>query len=170
MRSVFCARNGRRRVCKQCAPFALTLLRAQLACMGMRYRRVASNLIRLVLAIAIPVAVAGCGVTCPTVVNPGIVVEVREAGSGRPAASGALGLVFRGTVVADTLRSNFVENDSSAATLTSWRIGTGRYRVTIERPGFATWTRDNVEVMPARGDCGGLRTTYLRADLTIDSP
>lgn len=138
--------------------------------MVISYRRASSNLIRLVAAIALPVAVAGCAVDCPLGIQPGIVVEVREAGSGRPAASGALGLVFRGTVVADTLWSYRAEYDTSAATLTSRRIGTGRYRVTIERPGFATWTRDNVDVLAARGDCGGVRTTHLRADLTIDSP
>lgn len=132
-------------------------------------RRAASNLLRFVVAIGLLVAVAGCVVTCPTVASPSIDVEVREAGSGRPAASGALGLVFRGTVVVDTLRS-YAENDTSAVTLTSWGIGTGRYRVTIERPGFEIWTRDNVDVLAARGDCGGVRTTHLRADLTIDSP
>jgi hypothetical protein len=136
----------------------------------MCYRRVASNLIRCFVGLALSVVVAGCGATCPLGIYPGIIVEVREAGSGRPAASGALGLVFRGTVVADTLRSYNVENDTSAVRLSSSRIKTGRYRITIERPGFTTWTRDNVDVLAARGDCGGVRTTHLRADLTIDNP
>ena len=151
-------------------PFALTLLRAQLACMVMCYRRVDSTLIRFFAGLSLALVVAGCGATCPLGIYPAIIVEVREADSGRPAASGALGLVFRGTVVADTLRSNFVENDTSAVRLSSSRIKTGRYRVTIERPGFETWTRDNVDVLAASGDCGGVRTTHLRADLTIDSP
>ena len=136
----------------------------------MYYRRVASNLNRFFSGLALLLVVAGCGATCPLGISPGIIVEIREAGSGRSAASGALGLVFRGTVVADTLRSYGAEYDTSIATLSSQRIGAGRYRVTIERPGFATWTRDNVEVLAARGDCGGVRTTHLRADLTIDSP
>jgi len=102
---------------------------------------------------------------CPLGVRPGIVIEVRDASNGAPAAGGATARIFRGTTVIDSLTGRFGTQGESELELVSHATGPGTYRIVIERPGYQTFSQDGVVVRGAGGDCGGNITTRVRAEL-----
>lgn len=117
----------------------------------------------MAVALVVPLAAGACGVACPLSVEPGLAVEVFDAATNAPLAGGALGLVYSGGTVIDTLQS--YEPAGTARTLVSSRVGTGRYTIRITHEGYTPWEQTDVVVRRSSGDCGGLRTSVLQAAL-----
>ena len=95
---------------------------------------------------------------CPDNVNPAIVVEVRDAVSGDPAAVNSVG----------TLRSGaFIEmiDPLGALTLISERAGVGTYRVEVRKAGYRDWVAEDVRVRETGRACPATQTVTLRATL-----
>jgi hypothetical protein len=101
---------------------------------------------------------------CAAVVKPAIEVEVRDAGSGQPAATGAVGVLTDGAF-ADTLRIigwTHHPSDAAALVLGGAEERPGVYDVRIEKEGYATWERKAVRARA--GECGVV-TVRLEAHL-----
>lgn len=85
-------------------------------------------------------AVGGCDSfgprSCPLSVEPGVEVEVVDAATGRPAASGAAGVVRDGAYV-DSLRPGSGTGDGTLLTLAGAVGRAGMYRVEVARAGYA---------------------------------
>jgi hypothetical protein len=95
---------------------------------------------------------------CPQWILSPIVVEVRDATTGVPAAVGATG----------TIRSpGFVSALTLPAPIEQLRLyssgGPGTYDVLVQKPGYIDWQRNGVYVRG--GKCGVEREVVLRADL-----
>ncbi len=101
-------------------------------------------------------------VNCPAVVEPAIVIEVRDAQTGAPEADSALGLLRDGDYV-DTMRVTGVTSEGAPLSLAGAMGRAGTYDVRIEKEGFRPWTRENVTV--ASGNCGP-QTRRFTAELT----
>lgn len=98
-------------------------------------------------ALVILLSAGGCGVACPLGVEPGLEVEVFDAGTNAPLAAGALALVYAGEAVVDTLRA--YEPAESARILVAHRTGAGRYTARIAHEGYAPWQQADVIVRRA---------------------
>ena len=112
---------------------------------------------------AVLFAFTGCGVACPLGVEAGLEVEVFDAVTNAPLAGGAVGRIFVGETVVDTLVT--FEPAETARVLVSRATGAGTYTVRITREGYTPWEQRNVVVRQAGGDCGGVRTRQLQAAL-----
>jgi hypothetical protein len=123
---------------------------------------------RVVAVAALLAGVAACeGIDCSVgTAGPTFEIEVVDAATEAPRASGAVGRVFRGAELADSLRAT--TTGSSARYLRSVYLGDGTYRVRVEHAGYVPWELDNVEVSAGGGpSCGGgVATRRLRAALT----
>jgi hypothetical protein len=106
------------------------------------------------------IGLAGCNVLVPTGCTlealPYLVVEVRDARTGAPAAMGATGMVQEGSFI-DTL---YAINELVLETFEYERAGT--YNVRIQKAGYQDWTAQDVRVK--KGRCG-VETVTLRARL-----
>jgi hypothetical protein len=103
-----------------------------------------------------------CGllVDCDTGIAPAIVVEVRNANTGEPAAAGALGTVRDGTYMDSLYQYSFAGAVPLSLAGADERPGT--YTVTIEKAGYETWTVTGVTV----GDSNcHVETVNLTAEL-----
>ena len=110
---------------------------------------------------------AGCGSdndlkgACAAPKSESVVVTVRDSISGQAAADGAIGTLV-GAGIDDTLEH-----------LDSLRIRggdeTGTFTVTIDRPGYLTWSASDVHVM-AQGPCGNVIPVDLSAKLQPATP
>lgn len=110
---------------------------------------------------------ASCGSDSPTAGycaaprSEAVEVTVRDSVSGQAAADGAVGTLV-GSGVDDTLGH-----------FDSLRIGggdrTGTYSVTIDRPGYLTWSVSHVHV-DAVGPCGNVIPVDLSAKLQPETP
>ncbi len=124
--------------------------------------------VRISFGAGLGVAVlAGCnpaGVDCPIIAAPAILLEVREYGTGFPAANGARGAVYEGSYV-DSLRvvgwqgSAIPENALQMAAAFD-RPGT--YSIGLVKPGYQAWERTGVVVGTDR--CG-IQQVQLSAQL-----
>lgn len=100
---------------------------------------------------------------CPTVLKPAIVVDVKDAETGRAVAQGAYGTVREGVYV-DSLRPYSLLS-ADPATLISLQAALGRpgeYAVSVERNGYRPWTVAGIRVSASA--CGP-RTVTLHANL-----
>jgi len=93
---------------------------------------------------------------CLAPISLAVEVEVRDSISGQAAADGAIG-VLTGAAVDDTL----AQRDS--LTLVGGD-NTGTYTVTIDKPGYLTWTASSVHVTKV-GECGNVIPVDLSAKL-----
>lgn len=109
-----------------------------------------------VTAAVLGCASCGSGGECPAVVEPAIIVTIRDAETFRPLADEARGSIRDGAYL-DSLRP-YQPNVSRAAG--DQREGT--YAVEIRRSGYQEWTRAGVRVV--RDGCF-LRTQRITADL-----
>jgi hypothetical protein len=109
----------------------------------------------------LPFAPGGCSAS----VEPGIVVEIRDARSGAPLAGLASGMVRDGAY-SDSLRpAAFSDPADPVGSMTSRQAAPerpGRYAIEVQRAGYRPWTRTGVRV--SRGACH-VETARLRADL-----
>ena len=95
---------------------------------------------------------------CPSVINPPVLVAVRDGRTGIPAAQGAGGWIQNG---------NFVSQLAPAARneplVLASSGGPGVYHVVVQKSGYVTWIKRSVYV--AGGSCGVNKSVQLRADL-----
>ena len=106
--------------------------------------------------------VAGCDypTACLMNIEPAIEVEVRDAATGGPAATGARGTVTDGDFV-DSLRLSR-RDDSGWFSMRAADERPGTYDVRLENPSYKTWERSGVRVRD--GECH-VRTVQLEARL-----
>jgi hypothetical protein len=104
---------------------------------------------------------AAGGYTCPAIVTPAIVVEIKDARTGVPIAQGAEGIVRDG-VYADSLRPY-----QEMLSLQAAPERPGTYTAEVQRTGYQTWTISGVRA--TSGQCG-VRTATVKADLVPISP
>ena len=98
---------------------------------------------------------------CTAALPLSVVVTVRDSTSGQAAADGAIG-----TLVGAGLDDTLTQIDSLTL------IGgnqTGTFTVTINRPGYLTWTAVNVRVTE-KGPCGNVIPVQLNAPLQRETP
>jgi hypothetical protein len=98
-------------------------------------------------------------VPCTLSVEPGLVIEVRDAKTGQPAACGAQATIRDGA---------YVETVADSCTGEGLRLRgaferSGTYDVQITKPGYKDWTRDAVVVR--RGDDCHVGGVWVEADL-----
>jgi hypothetical protein len=103
---------------------------------------------------------------CHTGIFPAINVEVRDALTGEPAASGAVGTLRDGTF-SETLREMGWTAEGQVLSLGGAEERPGRYTVRIEKEGYEAWERTNVH---ARGNTCGVVTVRLQAELVRADP
>jgi hypothetical protein len=97
---------------------------------------------------------------CTTSVEPGVVVEIRDATDGSPLAESARGAVREGTFT-DSLRPHGSTDQGVLLSRAAADERAGSYVLVIEHPGYLTFERSvNVE----DGGCH-VRTVHLAADL-----
>jgi hypothetical protein len=99
--------------------------------------------------------------SCTSVAPLAVVVTVRDSISGAAAADGAIGTLV-GAGVDDTLQQT-----DSLTLIGGNQLGT--YTVTIDRPGYLTWTEANVRVTET-GTCGNVLPVQLSARLQPATP
>ena len=95
----------------------------------------------------------GGAYSCPAVITPAIVVEIRNARTGAPLASGAKGAVHDGSYVDSLIPYEGIGLDPTA--LISRRAADerpGTYAVEVNHPGYRTWSVGGVRAVA--GKCG----------------
>lgn len=117
---------------------------------------------RLALGIlaAFPLAVAcqADQIVCPQAILSPIIVEVRDAATGAPAAVGATGEIRSGDFVSPLVLLGATED------LELYSSGPpATYDVVVRKSGYRDWTRSGVYVQG--GTCGVARSIVLRANL-----
>jgi len=123
---------------------------------------------RIAFICAILATLSGCTIfsgpqVCPASINPGIVVEVRDARTGSFIALGARGVVREGTYVDSLKPYAFSSSDPSSVTSLQAALGrAGTYSVEVEHDGYQRWTISGIRVQ--KQTCG-IRTVRLRASL-----
>lgn len=120
-----------------------------------------TKLLSPVLAL-VGLSLSGCnviGITCPLIGSDAIIVEIRDAATGAPAAAGATLIVRQGTY-ADTVQGG----PAASATLSAASERAGTYDVLVRKPGYQDWTQENVTVRRA-GACDRLDPVRLQAEL-----
>lgn len=141
---------------RQLASFFRSLVTSPL-----RWQRVLPLVLLTLPGCELPFAPGGCTAS----VEPGVVVEIRDARSGAPLAGLAAGVVRDGAYV-DSLRpAAFSDPSDPVGSMTSRQAAPerpGRYAVEVQRAGYQPWTRTGVRV--GRGACH-VETARLRADL-----
>lgn len=99
-------------------------------------------------------AVSGCDAFNPTTCTheavPGLVVEVRDAETGRYIAAGAVA-VAQEEAYADTLVEYAFSDGGALRSLAGAYERPGSYGLTVSRVGYRTWRRENVRV--TGGEC-----------------
>lgn len=105
----------------------------------------------LACRVLLPATLSGCDIldpgVCTTDVQPAIVVEVRDAATQAPAASGATGVARDGSF-ADPLRAYDLGENALKLRGADERPGT--YTVTVDKPGYQQWKQENVRVRDGR--------------------
>jgi len=125
------------------------------------------RLAALPFLLALPAIASACSssdgliAACTSVAPLSVVVTVRDSASGQAAAHGAIGTLI-GAGVDDTL----AHNDSLTL---SGGNQTGTFTVSIDRPGYLTWTTADVSVTQ-KGPCGNVIPVQLSARLQRATP
>lgn len=115
----------------------------------------------ILLPILLALSACDQGALCPQPIDPAIIVTIREAGTLRPIADEARGVIRDGSYV-DSLRPYQVGISRAAG---NNRDGT--YSIELRREGSVTWTRTGVHV-PQNGCFIG--TQNVTADLVPVAP
>jgi len=101
------------------------------------------------------------GLICTTSVEPGVVVEIRDAADEAPLAAGAVGWVREGTF-SDSLRAHGVTESGTLLSRAGADEREGTYVVEVSHSGYVTWTQGGVRVS---GDGCHVETAHLQARL-----
>ena len=125
-----------------------------------------THLATLLCLVALGCVVSACGsdnviAACSAPAPLSVVVTVRDSTSGQAAADGAIGTLV-GAGVDDTL------TQIDSLTLRGGNQ-TGTFTVTIDRPGYLTWTAVNVSVTE-KGPRGNVIPVQLNARLQPETP
>lgn len=116
----------------------------------------------LACGVLLPAILFGCDVLdpgiCTTDVRPAIVVQVRDAATQAPAATGATGVVRDGSFT-DLMHA---DPGGNSLELRGALERAGTYTVTVDKPGHRQWKQENVRVRD--GSCH-VRTVTLQASL-----
>jgi hypothetical protein len=88
---------------------------------------------------------------CPSIVEPAVVVEVRNAATDAPEAQNADGILVEGSYI-DTMHVKTETKDGIPLALAGGMGRAGTYAILIEKTGFKTWMRAGVHVDD--GTCG----------------
>ena len=119
----------------------------------------------LTFAVAAPfvlVALACEGTDCATAPQIPLRIEVVDGTDGSPRAAGALGIVFVGDSVVDSLRAS---TQAAGERYLLWTRGRpGDYGVRVEHAGYEDWVADEVYVGSSGSGCA-VTGTRLRAAL-----
>ena len=120
------------------------------------------RLISLVPVLGV-MTLAACtdGLICTTSVEPGVVVEIRDAVDDAPLAAGAAAWVREGTF-SDSLRAYGVTESGALLSRAGADEREGTYEVRVNHPGYATWEQSSVRVT---GDGCHVETVQLQARL-----
>ena len=118
------------------------------------------RLLAIVLAAALVTACKGQEIVCPSILTPGVAVEVRDAFSNAPIASGSK-LVAQAGTYADSMSFPVGQPEFDGAHLTG-AYQTGVYTLTVTKTGYQAWVKTNVIVT---GDRCGPNLTNLTATL-----
>jgi hypothetical protein len=117
----------------------------------------------LARGVLLPAVLSGCDImdpgACTTDVQPAIVVQVRDAATQAPAASGATGVLTDGSYADPMQPADLSENTLE---LFGGLERPGTYTVTIDKPGYQQWKQDGVRVRD--GSCH-VQTVTLQANL-----
>lgn len=117
----------------------------------------------LACVVLLPATLSSCDLTepyvCTTSVEPGIVVQVRDAVTQAPAAFGATGVVSDGSFTAQLRQGQSGEN---ALEMHGADERAGTYTVTVDKPGYQQWKQERVRVR--NGRCH-VETVTLQASL-----
>lgn len=115
------------------------------------------------LVVALSVAlVTGCSeqrIVCPSILTPGVAIEVRDAFDGSLIASGAK-LVAQAGTYADSMSFPVDPAHNSAHLIGAFQPGV--YTLTVTKTGYQPWVQNNVTVRAAQ--CG-VELTNLTASL-----
>ena len=107
----------------------------------------------------------GGGSSCDLSIEPGVIVEIRDAITGVPLAANARGVVREGAYT-DSLRA--YETKGSAPNALVSRAAAyerpGTYSIEVDAPGHQSWRVDDVRV--SKGECH-VRTRRLTATLFV---
>ena len=114
-----------------------------------------------VMSAIVGISLAGCG-DCLSYAGPAFVVDVLDARTGAPIASGAT-LVARGPAGADSLIFPLDGETREKMTLFEGHLDGGFYTVEVRREGYANWSRSDVLLRPK--GCGHVRAVFLTARL-----
>jgi hypothetical protein len=98
-------------------------------------------------------------VACSAEADPGIVVEVRDSITQRPIRNATLRIFSQGRVV-DSAHS--LADPGAMTPLAGAYERPGIYNAIVERRGYATWRRDDVQVV--RGTCH-VRSVHIVANM-----
>ena len=101
------------------------------------------------------------GMICTASVEPGVVVEIRDAVDDVPLAAGAAGWVREGTFN-DSLRAYGVTEGGTLVSRAAADEREGTYAVEVSHPGYATWAQSGVRV---KSDGCHVETVRLQARL-----
>lgn len=94
---------------------------------------------------------AGCGMSSETSFVPAIVVEIYDARTGEPAAYGAT-VIARDGSYADTVKGSDFAHPGGQISVFVADDRPGTYDVTVTKPGYEIWRRENIRVREVEGD------------------
>jgi hypothetical protein len=97
----------------------------------------------------------GGAYACPAVINPAVVVEIRDAQTQAPLANDARGAVHDGAYVDSLVPFEGTGSGAGPLLLFSRRAADerpGSYSVEVNHPGYRAWTMSGVRVFT--GQCG----------------
>ena len=98
---------------------------------------------------------------CTDILISGLAVEVRDAGTGLPAAYNATGTIIDGSYK-ETLEGGMTTTPETALLLVGAWERAGIYDVTVEKPWYRTWSMAHVAVL---ADECHVQTVHLQANL-----
>lgn len=116
-----------------------------------------------IVALCAAVMSSACidGLICTTSVEPGVVVEIRDAVDHAPLAADAAGRI-RDAGFTDSLRAYGVTETGTLLSRAGADEREGTYAVEITHPGYITWEQGGVRVS---GDGCHVKTAQLQAQL-----
>ena len=109
------------------------------------YSRLLPVLVAVLNTGCLPFAPGGCA----TVIEPGVVVEIKDARTGVPLAGRSTGVVLDGAYVDSLVPAGFSEPTDPVGSMTSRQGAFGRagvYSLRVQSDGYAAWMLSGVRV------------------------